>query len=144
MLRAYLLSPFPVHRRRSLPDIYRNLGMSVDDTFGRVLAGLVTLVSSLITVVGIAVVMLIVSPLATAVAIAMFALATVGLQALLKSRQLAIGERVAAAVSLHGRSSRRAWRASATPASRASPARTSSGTAQRRPRGRSPPAPSRF
>lgn len=97
MLRAYLLSPFPVHRRRSLPDIYRNLGMSVDDTFGRVLTGLVTLVSSLITVVGIAVVMLIVSPLATAVAIAVFALATVGLQALLKSRQLAIGERVAAA-----------------------------------------------
>lgn len=97
MLRAYLLAPFPAHRMRSLPDIYRNLGMSVDDTYGRVLTGLVTLVSNLITVVGIAIVLLIVSPLATAVAVVVFAIATAGLQALLKSRQLAIGERVAAA-----------------------------------------------
>lgn len=97
MLRGYLLSPFPIHRMRSLPEVYRNLGMSVDDTFGRVLTGLVTLVSNLITVVGIAIVLLIVSPLATAVAIGVFAIATAAIQAVLKSRQLAIGERVAAA-----------------------------------------------
>lgn len=97
MLRAYLLSPFPAHRRRTLPDVYRNLGMSVDDTFSRVLTGLVTLVSTLITVAGIGLVLLIVSPLATAIAIVVFAGATYGIQALLKSRQMAIGDRVAAA-----------------------------------------------
>lgn len=97
LLRAYLLSPYSTHRMRSLPDIYRNLGMSIDETFGRVLTGLVTLVSSLITVLGITAVLLIVSPLATVVAITVFASATIGIQALLKSRQLAIGERVAAA-----------------------------------------------
>lgn len=97
MLRSYLLAPYSAHRMRSLPDVYRNLGMSVDDTFGRVLTGLVTLVSNLITMIGIAVVLLVVSPLATAVAIVVFASATIGIQALLKSRQLAIGDRVAAA-----------------------------------------------
>ncbi|MBX0301332.1 ABC transporter ATP-binding protein/permease [Cryobacterium sp. 1639] len=97
LLRAYLLSPYSTHRMRALPAIYRNLGMSIDETFGRVLTGLVTLLSNLITVVGIAAVLLIVSPLATIVAITVFASATLGIQALLKSRQLAIGDRVAAA-----------------------------------------------
>lgn len=95
LLRAYLLSPYAAHRMRSLPNIYRNLGMSVDETFGRVLTGLVTLASSLITALGIAVVLLIISPVATLVALVVFAGATLGIQAALKSRQLAIGDRIA-------------------------------------------------
>lgn len=97
LLRAYLLSPYSTHRMRSLPDIYRNLGMSIEETFGRVLTGLVTLASSLITAVGIATVLLVISPVATLVAVVVFAGATLGIQAALKSRQLAIGDRVAAA-----------------------------------------------
>lgn len=91
LLRRYLLAPYWAHREREISVIHRNLASSVSQTFGQVFLGLIGLLADALTLAAILVVLLIVSPLVTIFAIAVFGLLGWAIQRALKKRHLQIG-----------------------------------------------------
>ena len=92
LLRRYILSPFIVHRTRNLPEVYRNITFSVQQAFGQVLLGLITLMSDLLILFAIAVVLVIVSPPVSLFVGVFFFVLTWSVQRILRGRQTQIGQ----------------------------------------------------
>lgn len=96
LMRRYVLAPYDRHRRRSLSEIYRNIGDATTQSASVLLAGL-TLCTDVLVLVAIVAVLMLSSPLVTLFAVALFGLLVFGVQHLLRRRQIAIGENLAAA-----------------------------------------------
>lgn len=75
LLRRYLAAPYRVHLSRHSVDLNRVMGESVGQTYSLVVAGAVSAVTELVSVVALAVVLLVVAPVPALAAIAYFALA---------------------------------------------------------------------
>lgn len=91
LLRRYLQAPYWAHREREISVIHRNLASSIGQTFGQVFLGLIGLLADLLTLAAIMVVLLVVSPLVTVFAIAVFGLLGWAIQGVLKKRHTQIG-----------------------------------------------------
>lgn len=101
LMRRYVLAPYASHRRRSLSVVYRNINDATNQA-SSVLLATVTLCTDILVLVAIVAVLLVASPGVTLFAVALFALLVFGVQALLRRRQVRIGEAMAEA-------SLRAW-----------------------------------
>lgn len=93
LMRRYVLASYSQHKTRDLAAVYRNIGTAVSQTFNQVGLGLLSLLADVLTLLALALVLLIASPLATLFAIGFFALTTWGIQALLKKHQVTAGKR---------------------------------------------------
>ena len=93
LMRRYVLASYSQHKTRDLAAVYRNIGTAVTQTFNQVGLGLLSLLADVLTLVALALVLFIASPLATLFAIGFFALTTWGIQALLKKHQVTAGKR---------------------------------------------------
>lgn len=94
LLRLYVLAPYESHKRRSMPEIYRNVGASVPQAFNQVAAGLVGLLGDVLTLLAIAAFLLFVSPLVTVVTVVLFASVTFLVQAFLRRKQIQAGRQI--------------------------------------------------
>lgn len=93
LMRRYVLASYSRHKTRDLAAVYRNIGTAVTQTFNQVGLGLLSLLADVLTLVALALVLLVASPLATLFAVGFFAVTTWGIQALLKKHQVAAGKR---------------------------------------------------
>ncbi|WP_167516445.1 ABC transporter ATP-binding protein [Pseudoclavibacter terrae] len=97
LMRRYVLSPYTLHKERSLPEIYRNIGIAVPQAFNQVGLGILTLVADLLTLAALALVLLVVSPLATLVAVLVLATASLLVQRSMKPALMKASEDIASA-----------------------------------------------
>lgn len=95
LFRRYVHAPYGAHRQRKVSEIHRALSSALPQTFSQVIMGYLTLVPDVLTLVAIACVLILASPLATLCAVVFFLVLAVGLQALLKPRHRALGEQLA-------------------------------------------------
>lgn len=80
LMRLYVLAPYSEHKQRTHPEIYRNIGAAIPQSFNQVALGLLTLIADLLTLVAMAVVLLVVSPLATILAVGVLGLSVLVIQ----------------------------------------------------------------
>lgn len=92
LLRLFVSSPWVHHRRRTSAEIYQALGNYLPITLNGVVAGTISLLVDVVTVIGLLTALLIVSPLATLVAVVTFVGSALLIQSRLKRRILALGE----------------------------------------------------
>lgn len=92
LLRRYTLAPYANHRMRKTPEVYRNIGASVPQAFNLVALGILSLVADLLTLAALAIVLFIVSPVATLVAALILTISTLLVQALSKRAILRAGQ----------------------------------------------------
>lgn len=95
VMRAYVLSPFARHRLRKAPEVYRNITGSVQQAFGQVALGYLTLLADMLTLLALAVVLFVVSPIATAVAVGILGLSSLIIQRMSRAAIVRAGEQVA-------------------------------------------------
>lgn len=95
LLRRYLQAPYWAHRRRKIGEVHRSIESFVPQTFSQVVQGLLNWVTDALTLAAIALVLVFVSPLATALAGLVFAGTGWIVQRLLRPRFRRIGEVVA-------------------------------------------------
>ena len=100
LLRQYVLSPFALHRRRNLPEIYRNVGDATAQA-SRVLLSLVSMVSDLLVTVAILLVLLVTSPIVTLITVVFFGGVMGLMQLFMRRHQIRVGDEMAQA-NLHG------------------------------------------
>ena len=91
ILQKYAASPYADHRRRSMPEIYRNVNDATSQA-STVLLGVLGIAADALTIVAVMAVLLFSSPLATLMAVAFFGLLLGGIQAIFKSKQRHTGE----------------------------------------------------
>ncbi len=96
LMSRYVLAPYAAHRARPLSILYRNINDSTNQA-ASVLLALVTLCSDILVLVAIMLVLAIASPLVTAFAVLLFGALVFGVQRVLRSRQLRLGEEAAEA-----------------------------------------------
>lgn len=96
LMNRYVLAPYSAHRARPLSILYRNINDSTNQA-ASVLLALVTLCSDILVLVAIMLVLAIASPLVTAFAVLLFGALVFGVQRVLRSRQLRLGEEAAEA-----------------------------------------------
>ncbi|WDH79452.1 ABC transporter ATP-binding protein [Microbacterium esteraromaticum] len=100
LMRRYVLSPYEAHRSRRLSEVYRNIGDATGQA-STVLLGLVGLFSDLLVLAALALILLWMSPVETLIVIAFFVVLVAGIQRLLRSHQVRLGEDLAE-ISLQG------------------------------------------
>ena len=96
LLRGYALSPFAEHRSRRLSEVYRNINDSIVQA-ASVLLALVSIVTDLAVLVAITAVLALASPVVTVMTVVVFGVFVLGLQRLMRRRQVRIGEEMAEA-----------------------------------------------
>lgn len=92
LMRRYVLSSYATHKKRSVAEIYRNIGVVVAQTFSGVGLGLLSIMGDILILLALATVLLIASPLATLFAVLFFAVTTWLIQASLKRRTIRAGQ----------------------------------------------------
>jgi ABC-type multidrug transport system fused ATPase/permease subunit len=95
LMRRYVMAPWDEHRHRKLAEVHRNIAGSVPQTFSQVVLGLLSIAADALTLAAIGVVLMLVSPWATVLAVALFVAMGWGTQWRLKKRYASIGERMA-------------------------------------------------
>ncbi|WP_307608929.1 ABC transporter ATP-binding protein [Pseudarthrobacter sp. W1I19] len=95
LMRRYVLSPYAIHRTRNISEIYRNIASAVPQTFGQVVLGLLGMLADLLTLAALAVVLFVVSPLATLFCVVFFFAIGWGSQRALRARHRLIGQEIA-------------------------------------------------
>lgn len=96
LFHRYVSAPYATHRTRAITTVYRN----INDATGQassVLLAVVTLCSDVLMLVAIMAVLAVAAPLVTLFAIVLFGGIVMGVQRLLRARQLRIGEDLAEA-----------------------------------------------
>ncbi len=89
----YASSSYVDHRRRQISQIQQTITVDLPTAFNRVLLGLVQMVVDLVMIVAILATLVVLSPAATLLAVALFGGAALGLQRLFKHRLVAISKR---------------------------------------------------
>lgn len=92
MMDLYMTSPFESHRKRDSGDIYTALNSYIPSAFGGVTNGIIQIFVDGLLVLAVLVALMILSPLATVLAITFFGTAALAIQAFLKNRLLTLGE----------------------------------------------------
>lgn len=92
LFRAYLDSPYAVHKTRQLPEIHTTLVTAVTQTFGQVMLGWISFLSSALTVFFLLLAMFYISPIAAVVAIVLFAGAGIMIPLVLRKRVQQLGK----------------------------------------------------
>lgn len=75
LLRRYLAAPYAVHLRRHTGEFNRTMSESVGQTYGLVVAGTISIVTELVSVVALGIVLLVLDPIPAIAAIAYFGIA---------------------------------------------------------------------
>jgi len=96
LMRRYVLSPFIVHRTRSLPEVYRNIGDATQQA-SAVLLGVVSAAADGLVLLGVLGVLFFTAPLVTIFTLVFFGLVVGGAQRVLRRRQRQTGEQLAEA-----------------------------------------------
>ena len=94
VMRRYILAPYWAHREREISVIHRNISTAVGLTFGQVVLGLIGIIADVLTLLAIATVLLIISPLATIFAVILFGTLGWVVQWSLKKRHLQVGKAI--------------------------------------------------
>lgn len=95
LMRRYLQAPYWAHRQRKLGEVHRSIESFVPQTFSHVVQGLLNWLTDALTLAAIAVVLVFVSPIATALAVLVIAGSGWAVQRVLRPRFRRIGEVVA-------------------------------------------------
>ncbi|WP_371029233.1 ABC transporter ATP-binding protein [Pseudoclavibacter sp. JSM 162008] len=96
LMNRYVLAPYAKHRIRKIPEIYRNIGASVPQAFNQVALGLLTLLSDILTLLALSIVLFVVSPLATLMAVGVLAFMSLVIQFLTRRGVTKAGEEIMA------------------------------------------------
>lgn len=95
LFRRYVSAPYWAHRGRKVAEIHRAIATAVAQTFGQVFLSLIGMAADVLTIGLILLVLLSVSPAATALAGVFFFLLSWGVQRLLKPHHRRLGEALA-------------------------------------------------
>lgn len=90
----YLRAPYPLHLRRTTPDLLATMNDAVAQVYGLVVTGSILAIADLFTVAAVVLTLLAVFPAPTVAAVAYFALATAAFQWWVKPRMLSVGKEV--------------------------------------------------
>lgn len=96
LFNGYVLAPYATHRTRSVSTVYRNINDATVQA-SSVLLAVVTLSTDVLMLVAIMAVLAVAAPLVTLFAVVLFGGIVMGVQRLLRARQLRIGEELAEA-----------------------------------------------
>ncbi|MGG5259359.1 ABC transporter ATP-binding protein [Phycicoccus avicenniae] len=91
LLRRYLAAPYRVHLARHTAELNRVMGESVGQTYSLVVAGAISVVTELVSVLALAVVLLVMDPLPAIAAVLYFGLAGLVFQRLVSARSERVG-----------------------------------------------------
>ncbi|WP_229229815.1 ABC transporter ATP-binding protein [Sinomonas cyclohexanicum] len=97
LMSMYINAPYWAHRSRKLAEVHRNIASAVPQAFGQVAQGILNWITDALTLVALVAVLFIVSPLATALAAALFVGCGWGIQRVFRHRYHALGSRIAEA-----------------------------------------------
>ncbi|WP_171042260.1 ABC transporter ATP-binding protein [Sinomonas gamaensis] len=95
LMRRYLQAPYWAHRQRKLGEVHRSIESFVPQTFSHVVQGLLNWLTDALTLAAIAVILVFVSPIATALAVLVIAGSGWAVQRVLRPRFRRIGKVVA-------------------------------------------------
>jgi len=93
LLRRFLCAPYVFHLRTNSTQLLRTLTLSVDQTYSRVIIGLITIAVELVVALGTAVVLAISEPLAALALLVYFAVATFAIARAVSARSRRVGMR---------------------------------------------------
>ncbi|MCY7290529.1 MAG: hypothetical protein LH624_20405, partial [Cryobacterium sp.] len=91
LLSGFLGAPYAVHLRRGFGDLMRSLGEALTTTYSSVVMSSITVLTELVTIVGLSAVLLITSPTAALAALGWFGLTTLLLNRWLRRRNADLG-----------------------------------------------------
>jgi ABC-type multidrug transport system fused ATPase/permease subunit len=91
MLSGFLGAPYSMHLRRGFGDLMRTMGEALTMTYSSVVMSSITIATEVITLIGLATVLLISSPLAAGAGLAWFGLTTIALNRWLRRRNSELG-----------------------------------------------------
>ncbi|MBM6404308.1 ABC transporter ATP-binding protein [Phycicoccus sp. CSK15P-2] len=93
LLRGYLRAPYEMHLERPTSELLRRLGDGVSQTYSNVVGGSLAIVAEVLTILGMAVVLLVTAPVPSVIAIVYVGLVSFVLTRLTGRRALRAGER---------------------------------------------------
>ncbi|WP_396655849.1 ABC transporter ATP-binding protein [Microbacterium sp.] len=96
LMRRYVLAPYKAHRTRRISEIYRNINDATAQA-ASVLLATVSLFSDILVLIAITGVLALTSPIVTLFTVALFSVLVLGVQRMLRRRQVRIGEESAQA-----------------------------------------------
>ncbi|MGI9030156.1 MAG: ABC transporter ATP-binding protein [Ilumatobacteraceae bacterium] len=93
LLRRYLSAPYAFHLRTNSTQLLRTLTLSVDQTYSRVIVGLITIATELVVALATVTLLAVSEPLAALALFAYFALATFVMARAVSARSRRVGQR---------------------------------------------------
>lgn len=91
LLRRYLAAPYRVHLARHTAELNRTMGESVGQTYSLVVAGAISIITEVVSVLALGIVLLVMDPVPALAAIAYFALAGLLFQRFVSARAERVG-----------------------------------------------------